>query len=266
MSENKNIYKIGLALSGGGAKGFAHAGVFKALEEFSLKPDIISGTSAGAIAGVLYADGYAPEEIIELFIGLEFKKFAEIQLPKAGIFNMIGFKGFLKKYLRARTFEELKIPLVVVATDLDDGISVAFNKGPLLEPIMASCSIPIIFNPVLINGIHYVDGGLFRNFPVSNIRGICEKVIGVNVAPLVPKKYNQTILHIAERSYHYMFRANTLPDRRLCDILIENEEFANFKTFDLVNIRMIFDKGYKEAVKTLSEKKVSVQSILNEIA
>ena len=77
----------------------------------------------------------------------------------------------------------------------------------------------------MINGVHYVDGGLFHNFPVSIIREECERIIGVNVSPLVPQKYKQTIFHIAERSYHYMFRANTLEDREMCDVLIEAEEF-----------------------------------------
>lgn len=253
---NKNSkYRIGLALSGGGAKGFAHLGVFKALKEFGLKPDIISGTSAGAIAGALYADGYEPEEIVELFVGQEFKQFAEIQMPKAGIFSLSGFRKFLKKHLKAKTFEELNMPLYVVATDLDDGLSVTFSEGQLIEPILASCSIPIIFNPVVINGVHYVDGGLFRNFPVTNIRDLCDTVIGVNVAPLVQKKYNQTLLHIAERSYHYMFRANALVDRKLCDILIETDEVANFKVFDLVNMREIFDLGYQVATAVLTKEK-----------
>ncbi len=248
-SENK--YNLGLALSGGGAKGFAHLGVIRALEEFGLVPEIISGTSAGALAGVFYADGYSPEEIISFFVGREFKEFAELQVPKAGIFNSGRFRKFLKKHLRAKTFEELRIPLIVVTTDLDDGLSVSFTKGPLIDPIVASCSIPIIFNPVLINGVHYVDGGLFKNFPVSNIRGICNKVIGVNAAPLIPKKYNQNILHIAERSYHYMFRANSLLDRHLCDLLIETDEFAFVKTFDLENPQKVYELGYNIAKKTL---------------
>lgn len=247
-----NKYNLGIALSGGGAKGFAHLGAIRALEDFGLIPEIISGTSAGALAGVLYADGYMPEEIISFFSGREFKEFAELQVPKAGIFNTGGFRKFLKKYLRAKTFENLKIPLVVIATDLDDGLSVAFSEGPLIEPIVASCSIPIIFNPVVINGVHYVDGGLFKNFPVSTIRGVCNKVIGVNAAPLISKKYNQNILHIAERSYHYMFRANTLLDRHLCDLLIETDEFASVKTFDLENPRKIFEIGYDAAKKVLS--------------
>lgn len=253
---NKNSkYKIGLALSGGGAKGFVHLGVFKAIKEFGLEPDIIAGTSAGALAGALYADGYEPEEMVELFAGHEFKKFAEIQMPKGGFFSLVGFRKFLKKYLRAKTFEELKIPLHVIATDLDDGLSVTFDSGPLIDPILASCSIPIIFSPVVINGTHYVDGGLFRNFPVTNIRALCDTVIGVNASPLVQKKYSQTITHIAERSYHYMFRANSIPDRAHCDILIEPNEVGHYKVFDLENVHQIFNLGYEVATEVLTKEK-----------
>ena len=255
MNRSTYPYELGLALSGGGARGFAHLGALKALDEFQLKPNIIAGTSAGAIAGALYADGYAPEEIMQLFAGQELSQFTEIQLPKSGIFSMEKFRKFLKRHLRAKTFEELSIPLHVVATDLDDGISAVFSQGSLIDPIVASCSIPIIFNPVLIDGIHYVDGGLFHNFPVSNIRGMCQKVIGVNVNPLIQKKYSQTIIHIAERSFHYMFGANSIPDKALCDILIEIEEVGGVKIFDLANTHNIFNMGYEAAIHTLSEKK-----------
>ena len=112
-------YKLGLALSGGGAKGFAHIGAFKLLEECNLKPDIIAGTSAGALMGALFADGYSADEIKELFTGREFSEFAQIQLPKAGLFDSKRFKYFLRRHLRAKTFEELSIPLIVIATDLD---------------------------------------------------------------------------------------------------------------------------------------------------
>lgn len=241
-------YTLGLALSGGGAKGFAHLGAFKLLEEKGIIPDVIAGTSAGALMGALLADGYKPDEIKELFTGREFSEFAQFQIPKAGLFDSTRFRLFLKRHLRAKTFEELKIPLIVVATDLDHGESHLFTSGPIVDAVTASCSIPIIFNPVVINGIHYVDGGLFRNFPVSVIRNKCRFVIGVNVSPLVPQKYKQTIFHIAERSYHYMFRANTLEDRELCDVLIEAEEFDQYKTFDLENVEQIAQIGYDRAM------------------
>lgn len=250
---NDNKHKLGLALSGGGSKGFAHIGVFKLLEECGIKPDIIAGTSAGALMGVLFADGYSAGEIKELFTGREFSEFAELQIPKAGLFDSKRFRYFLKRHLRAKTFEDLQIPMVVMATDLDNGESHEFRTGPIVEVVTASCSVPIIFNPVVIKGIHYVDGGLFHNFPVSIIRNECDKIIGVNVSPLVPQKYKQTLVHIAERSYHYMFRANTMEDRMMCDVLIEAEEFGQFKTFDLENVDLISGVGYAAAVRAFDK-------------
>lgn len=246
---NREMKKLGLALSGGGAKGFAHIGVFKMLEECALMPDIIAGTSVGALMGVLFADGYGADEIKELFSGREFSEFAQLQIPKSGLFDSKRFRYFLKRHLRTKNIEDLQVPMVIMATDLDNGVSHEFREGPIVEAVTASCSIPIIFSPVVVGGIHYVDGGLFHNFPVSIIREECERVIGVNVSPLVPQKYKQTIFHIAERSYHYMFRANTLEDRMMCDVLIEAEEFGLYKTFDLENVGQIARIGYMAAVK-----------------
>ena len=217
-------YKLGLSLSGGGARGFAHPGAIKAIEEMGMKPDIIAGTSAGAFAGVLYADGYTPEEIIELFLGKDLRQFAEIKVPTVAIFGTLGFRRFLKKYLHAKNFEDLQIPLKVVATNLDEGHTTVFDQGPIIDAVVASCSIPILFPPVNIDGANYVDGGIFKNFPVSVIRSECDKVIGVNVSPLISKKCSQSIMHIAELTYHYMSRNNTLLDQNLCDVLIEMKD------------------------------------------
>jgi predicted acylesterase/phospholipase RssA/glycosidase len=246
-------YKLGLALSGGGAKGFAHIGVFRLLEERQLIPDIIAGTSAGALAGVLFADGYSPADIQELFTGREFSEFAQLQIPKDGLFDNKRFRSFLTHCLKAKQFEDLKIPLVVVTTDLDNGQSHEFRSGPIVDAVVASCSIPIIFSPVQINGLHYVDGGLFRNFPVSVIREECEQIIGVNVSPLISQKYKQTLWGIAERSYHYIFRANTMEDRMMCDLLIETEETSSYKTFDLENIESIANIGYEAALHAFNQ-------------
>jgi NTE family protein len=250
---NKQEYQLGLALSGGGARGFAHPGALKAIEDFGLRPEIICGTSSGAIAGVFYADGYTPEEIIHLFVGKDFREFVDIQVPVVAIFGTSGFRKFLKKYLRARNFEDLQIPVKIVTTNLDEGKSVIFDQGPIIDALIASCSIPIVFNPVVINGVNYVDGGVCKNFPVSPIRSLCSKIIGINVSPLVPKKYNKTIMHIAERSYHYMSRTNTLLDRTLCDVLVEINDLVYFKTFDLVNSEKIFNIGYDSSRQALLE-------------
>lgn len=151
---NHKPYRLGLALSGGGAKGFAHIGVFRMMEECALRPDIIVGTSAGALMGALFADGYSAAEIQELFTGREFSEFAQLQIPKAGLFDSKRFRYFLRRHLRTKNIEDLQIPLVVVATDLDNGESHEFRSGPIVEAVTASCSIPIIFSPVVINGVH----------------------------------------------------------------------------------------------------------------
>lgn len=248
----KRPYPVGLALSGGGARGFAHIGALKALEEAQVFPDIISGVSAGSIIGALYADGYTPDEMLELFEDIKFNDFAEITVPRSGFFRIDGFKKFLKQTLRARTFEELSIPLLIVATDLDNGKSVSFTSGPLIDVICASCSIPVLLKPVKIGDTHYVDGGVFRNFPVTPIRPFCDIVIGVNVNPLIAHEYKKNILGIAQRSYSFIFKSNSIADAKLCDILIQTDETTEYNIFDLDNIRNIATFGYQDTTKILS--------------
>ena len=240
-------YKLGLALSGGGARGFAHIGVLKFLDEYGLKPEIIVGTSAGALMGVLYADGYTPDEIMNLYNGREFMEFASMQIPKMGLFDSSKFGKYIKKIVRTKDLSELQIPVIVMTTNLDNGEAHAFTQGLIPEIVTASCSVPIIFNPVRIDGTHYVDGGLFNNFPVSIIREECDAVIGSNVSPVIPDKYKKTIIGIAERSYHYLFKANTEKDREKCDILIETEKFSDYNLFDLKKMETIVQIGYEAA-------------------
>ena len=251
---DKRPYKIGIALSGGGVKGLCHAGVLKALEEVGIKPEIISGVSAGALVGALYSDGYTPDEIAVCFEEINFRTMTKIRIPNGGFFKTDIFQKFLSKKLHAKTFEELSIPLRVVATDLDNGKSVTFKSGQLIDPIVASCSFPVLFSPKIIDGIHYVDGGVLKNFPVSTIRKDCEKVIGINASPLVADEYKQSILHVALRSYNFMFKANILHDKGLCDLLIEPVDMGNYETFDVDKGREIFELGYRSAKQLLAIK------------
>lgn len=257
---SRKPYKIGIALSGGGIKGLCHAGVLKALEEKGIKPDIISGVSSGSVVGALYADGYTPDEIAVLFEDISFRQMTKIQIPDGGFFRIDAFQRFLAKKLRAKTFEELKIPLRIVATNLDKGQSVTFNSGKLVDPIVASCSIPVLFSPKVIDGVHYVDGGVLKNFPVSTIRNDCERVIGINASPLVAEEYKPSILNVASRSYHFMFKANILYDKELCDLLIEPVDMGNYETFDVDKGREIFELGYQHARQVL-ESKINVKII-----
>jgi NTE family protein len=255
MSPEKNTYKLGVALSGGGAKGFAHLGVLQALNERGLYPEVISGTSAGAFAGVLYADGHTPKEISTFFQKKVFREFAEFTIPHGGFFKSDRLRSFLKKHLRAKTFEDLQIPLHTIATDIEHGESKVFSSGPLIPAVIASCSVPIVFRPVEINEHYYVDGGLFKNFPVSTIRRECTKIIGVNVSPITKAEFRSSIKYIAERSFHYMSGSNTLLDRNLCDYLIESTSLSKYSMFDLEHVEEIYQAGYDLTMTFFDEKK-----------
>lgn len=259
MNPEKSKYNLGLALSGGGAKGFAHLGVMQALNEKGLYPEVIAGTSAGAFGGVLYADGYSPEEILSFFKKKVFREFAEFAIPHGGFFKSEGFRTFLKKHLRAKTFEDLKVPLHVLATDIEHGESKVFNSGALIPAVIASCSVPIIFRPVEIDKHYYVDGGLFKNFPVSTIRDECKKIVGVNVSPIMKAEFRSSIKYIAERSFHYMSGSNTLLDRNLCDYLIESASLSQYSMFDLEHVEDIYKAGYDLTIDFFEENRESLK-------
>lgn len=253
--KRKYDHYLGYALSGGGARGFAHLGVLKVLEKCGLKPDAISGTSAGALAGVFYADGYHPDEIVELFHKKEFSEFAELTIPTTGFFKSTGLHNFLKKNLRATCFEDLQIPFYVVATDWDKGAVAIFSNGDnLVDAVVASCSVPVIFHPQIIHDKPYVDGGLLKNFPVSVIRKKCKYVIGVNVTLILPPPEKNNIRRMVERTFNLMANSNTFIDKAYCDILIETKGIEKYSMFDLQNQTKIMDTGYHYAALTMSKE------------
>ncbi len=194
-------YKTGLVLSGGGARGFAHLGLIQALNEAGIFPDVISGTSAGAIVGVLYADGHTPGEILKLLNSGSRLDFMRPALPREGLLQINGIIKILQSSLRAKTFEELKIKLYVSATDLNNGKSVYFSEGDLINPVIASASIPVLFQPVVIDKIQYVDGGVMDNLPVKPIEKQCEKIIGSFVNPIGYIEKISGLINIAERTF-----------------------------------------------------------------
>ena len=258
-------YRVGLALGGGGARGFAHIGVLRALEEFGIIPDVLSGTSAGSIIAALYADGYAPQHIIRLFSEVNVKELVDVTLPRNSLLKIDKFKRFIERRLHSKKIENLKIPTYIVATDFDNGKSVAFSHGDLAEHIAASCSIPIVFAPVVIDGVHYVDGGVMRNLPASPIRELCDVLIGVNVSPMHNDQYEDNLLSIANRAYNYLSSGNVFHDLSICDIVIECQDVVDFNVFDIEEQEKIEMLGY-QAAKTvflnLTEEKKKLLNII----
>ena len=238
-------FRIGLALSGGGAKGFAHAGAITALKEYNLVPDIVSGTSAGSVVGAFLCGGFDMKRVPEVFTKYDRGDFISLTVPRDGFFKIDGFLRFLEKELPVKTFEELNVPLRVVATDFDKGEIKVFKSGNLVPAVGASSSLPIVFKPMYIDGVHYVDGGLFKNFPVSILRDECDFVIGINVSPHLNDEYKNTILYIASKSYQYMFKSNIIEDLQMCDFLVEVDEALQYSVFELAKAQEIYNLGYK---------------------
>lgn len=167
-------HQTALVLCGGGAQGAAEIGFYQAMVEHGIKPDFIIGTSIGAVNGAFIASGLEIEELKELWNGISTQKLYRFNpelLWKGGnassLFKPTGIKQFLKKNLPVDTFEELEIPLKVVATDLQKAGSVYLDEGPLLPALMASSAIPVYFPPQNMNGRQLIDGGITNNIPID---------------------------------------------------------------------------------------------------
>jgi len=175
--------KIGLALGGGAARGFAHIGVIKVLEAQGFTPDIIVGTSAGAVVGALYASGNTGFELQKIAFKLEESKISDWSMPDRGVFKGEALQQFVNDAVAQRPIEGLKKPFAVVATDLKSGDSILFRTGNTGMAVRASATVPGIFQPVSINGHEYVDGGLSSLVPVRSARQMgADVVIAVDIS------------------------------------------------------------------------------------
>lgn len=239
-------YKLGVALSGGGARGLAHAGALLAIEHAGLKPDVIAGVSAGAVIAVLYAAGVKPMRMAEMFARCKFKNFSELSLGSGGVFNIDKFRNFILRSIgNYKNLEDLKIPTYIGVTDLDNGQPVEFHTGEIGDRMVASCSIPVVFKPINIDGVNYVDGGVLRNHPAWIIREKCQTLIGVNVSPLRPHPNKKpSIIDTALRTYQLMAKANQAQDMDLCDVSVMTTDIIDNKVFNLKHIKDVFLSGF----------------------
>jgi NTE family protein len=185
--------KIGLALGGGFARGIAHVGVLKVLEEEDIRIHYVAGTSVGAMIGALYCSGVNAREMESIACRVRFSDFARWTVSRYGLASNERMIGFLNKVLRVKNFEELRIPLAVTATDLASGDGVVFHSGSLVDAVRASCAYPGMFLPVNIRGRLLVDGMLSHAVPTQPLRDLgCDRVLGVHLR-------GQAALHGAPR-------------------------------------------------------------------
>jgi NTE family protein len=175
--------KVGVALGGGFARGLAHIGVLKVLEQEQIPIDFVAGTSVGSVIGAGYASGLSAKELEEIAGLVRFKDFSRWTFSRFGLFSNDKMAIFLGKILRCKTFEDLKIPLAIAATDIITGEPAVFTKGDLVLPVRASCAYPGMFLPVNIDGRLLVDGLLGHAVPAAPLREMgAERVISVHLA------------------------------------------------------------------------------------
>ncbi|MGH9529046.1 MAG: patatin-like phospholipase family protein [Terriglobales bacterium] len=165
-----NSTGISLALGGGFARGIAHIGVLKVLEEENIPIHSVAGTSVGALVGAAYCSGLSVEELERVASHVRFKHFARWTLSRYGFASNQRMIGFLNSVLKVKTFEELRIPLAVAATDFSTGEGVVFRSGPLVDPVRASCAYPGMFLPVKIDGRLLIDGMLAHAVPTRPLQ------------------------------------------------------------------------------------------------
>ena len=172
--------KLGLALGGGFARGIAHIGVLKVLEEEAITVDYVAGTSVGAMIGAAYCSGLTAGELAEMAAKLRFTDFARLTISRYGFYNNDRMVRFFARVLKRHAFEDLKIPLAITATEFRTGEAAVFTQGPLVDPIRASCAYPGMFLPVEIGGRSYIDGMLAYAVPTTPLRRMgADRVIGI---------------------------------------------------------------------------------------
>ena len=181
----KRLPKIGLALGGGAARGFAHIGVIQVLEEAGIRPVLVTGTSAGSLVAALYASGKSGPQLQQLAESMDEATFADWTLPifSRGILKGEALARYVQTQVNGRLIEDLPLPLGIVATDLNSGQGVLFQRGDTATAVRASSAVPAIFQPVKIAGREYVDGGLVSPVPVRYARQMgAELVIAVDIS------------------------------------------------------------------------------------
>jgi len=257
----KHEHKVGICLSGGSARGYAHVGVLKALHEHGIQPTIISGTSMGAVVGVLYAAGYSPGGIRKILIEESFSRMTGFSWRRTGLYKLEKMKLALSKYIPEDDFASLKMRFYLGLSNLNEACVEMNNSGPLYDYLIASCSVPGFFAPMVLDEVNYVDGGLMCNLPASPIRGKCRYLIGSHVNFPGKKHLFTGPKAIMERSVNLGITQNTRPEMKLCDYLIDPPEMQNYTLFDFSRIEEIMKVGYDHTIKMITTGELPVEKL-----
>ncbi|MDE2247946.1 MAG: patatin-like phospholipase family protein [Xanthomonadaceae bacterium] len=213
--------KIGLALGGGAAKGFAHIGVIKMLEASGIHPAVVAGTSAGSVVGALYASGMDAFQMQQVAFGLDEAKIRDVRLFSGGLVRGKALEDYVNQLVNQQPIERLKLPFAAVATELETGQRTVFVRGNTGQAVRASCSVPGVFEPVSIRRKHYVDGGVVSPIPVDAARQLgADFVIAVDISARPDGGNPQGMLNIVGQSITIMGRQLARQEIARADVVI----------------------------------------------
>lgn len=250
LPKQNTMVKIGIAFSGGGARGIAHIGVIKALRDHGIDPVVVSGTSAGSIVGALLAAGKTPEDMLDFVKDSSILKIIKLEMPSRGLATMSYLRARLAEFIPNDSFSSLRKPLFIAVTNLNTGLCEHLYEGSLFDAVAASSSIPLIFKPVVMNGSQYVDGGLLDNLPLGPLKLYTDFTIGVNVTPIVkiPDTAIKSSVSIAVRCFDVAVSANAQIGAAQCDFLLEPRRVHPFGIFQFNKVTELYDIGYAAAI------------------
>lgn len=246
--------KVGLALGGGGAKGVAHIGVLKAIEEANIKIDYLAGTSVGAMVASLYAFNIDLNSISDIARRLTISDITTFKLNKTGFFTTELLRKLLIEYLGDVNIEDASIPLAIVATDINTGEAVIFRQGCLADAVCASASIPGIYIPMTLHGRTLVDGGLVQNVPVQPVKTMgAGVVIASHLSSVDYYEKPENVLDVMRNAFEIAVSQHTNGEVAMADLIIA----MNLSDFSLRDNTERFDElfsiGYDTATKQLSK-------------
>lgn len=239
--------RIGIVLSGGGARGLAHAGALAALQEEGIEPGVVAGTSSGAIVGAFWASGRDPRETVEFFRTTNPFKWSRIALTGPGLLDTEKIVEDFRSFFPDDRFEALERRLFVTATDLLSGRLAIYDSGPLISAIVASSALPMLFTPTEAGGRLCSDGGILDNFPVEPVAARSEVTIGSYTAPLerVSRSQLDSSVAVTQRAFDIAMHAVAREKFDRCDVLLSPPELRQYNLLDVRKLDEIFDVGYR---------------------
>lgn len=253
--------RIGLALGGGAARGFAHIGVIQVLEEAGIKPDLVVGTSAGSLVAALYASGRTGPDMATLALAMDEGGITDWIFPTRGLIRGEALARYVREQTGGRTIEQMKLPLGIVATDLDSGAAILFQRGDTGSAVRASSAVPAVFQPVRIGGREYVDGGLVAPVPVRFARQMgAEMVVAVDI--LTPPDGNATgdVMRMLLQTFAIMGRSINQFELRDADVVLR-PVLAGMSSADFGGRARAIQAGREAAARLLPELQARIAAL-----